>query len=217
MARSITFYQNHYRDEQLQELYPFATPNKNDGLTVHFENSVIADLVPKVDTDLVSVCSWRLRAKRADCIRTTGELTEEKLCTYDYDVAVLTPRSPTHDVLGMAAHWHGLNWDRALNKLRDFIRVPTTLKHVIYENHFAADTALYRHYVLSTLIPAMAFMEAHPAVYLASGHYAHRKSPAEAAIIKDRLGLNDWPIGVFVLERLFSIWLQYQDVKVIPL
>lgn len=217
MARTLTFYQNYYRDEHLPELYSFATPHKNEGLTIHFENTVISSLVPPVDTDLVGVASWRLRRKRADCIRTSGELTEEKLTTWDYDVAVLTPRSASHKPLVMAEHWHGLEWKRAIDHLRGFIKIPTELKHIIYENHFVADTALYRHYVLSALRPAMAYMEEHPGVYLAPGNYARRKSPEEAKIIKDMLGLDDWPIGVFVLERLFSIWIHYQDVKVVPL
>jgi len=218
--RSLKFFQIFYKDEQFHELYDFASPWYTDELNDYFENRVIADVVPQErGYDLIGVCSWRLKAKRQDSIRTKGPLTEEALRTLDYDVAILTPRSNNHRPLEAAKTWHYPHWTPAIERMRDLIKIPQEVTHTIYENHFVADRELYQDYVLRYLRPAIAFMNEDPAIFRAPSGYAKYKTEGERKIIKEKLGLDDWPIGVFVLERLFSIYLQNEKkhVKVIPL
>lgn len=217
--RSLEFYQIYYKEEQVDEMYEFAWPMFNSDLTDFFENEIIADLLPHAGFDLVGICSWRLKAKRQDSIRTKGPLTEETLRTLDYDVAILTPRSNNHRPLEAAKTWHYPHWTPAIERLRDLIKIPQEVTHTIYENHFVADRELYQDYVLRYLRPAIAFMKDNPGVFRAPSGYAKYKTESERLIIKEKLGLDDWPIGVFVLERLFSIYLQNEKkhVKVIPL
>jgi hypothetical protein len=212
--RSLKFFQIAYKKEQCDEMYEFAYPWLHWELNDYFENQVIADVVPLIDDrDLIGICSWRLNAKRQDSIRTSGVLTEEKLRTLDYDVAILTPRSNNHQPMTAAATWHHPHWTPAIEHLRKEFNIPKEVTYTIYENHFVARADMYKHYVTHWLRPVMYYMDQHPEVYRAPSGYAKYKTEEERQIVKAKLGLEDWPIGVFILERLFSIYLEQQYVK----
>jgi hypothetical protein len=233
---TLEFFQIYYDDIQKEELYPFAQPFKNYGLTPFFENAVIADLVPACTADLVSVCSWRLKQKRNSSsspiiLKGDTSLTEEKILNADFDVAILTPKSSSHQMLNMARNWHGSNWDKGFQGMKMFLfrelntRVPEELKHPIYENHFIAKREIYQDYVNNFLIPMMTFMQDEIYVmgdksdFLLPSGYAKRKraNPEEVGRIKTLLGFEDWPLLPFLLERLFSIYINDKGFNVIKL
>jgi hypothetical protein len=230
MAVSLDFFQIYYDNRtrfswngnlltQKEHLYNFAIPYYNESLTPYFENSVIAELVPKSKADLISVCSWRLIRKRADMYRLKDKtLTWGKIVNESFDIAILTPRSPSHKPLAMASHWHGKPWDDAIKLLNDFIKVPQELDVAIYENHFIAKKEIYRDYVLNCLIPCMSWM-AEFSVFMEPSGYLSRKraDEQEVKIIKEKLGMNDWPIAPFILERLFSLWIYNKGFNIINL
>lgn len=224
MVGSLKFIQIYYKEEQLPLIYDFADPYKNTSLTPYFENKVIAELVPTINEDYISICSWRLRQKRGDSstpivLKNNLSLTKEKILGQEYDIACLTPRSPSHKMLYMASHWHGHTWDTAIKKLYEFIKVPEEITKAIYENHFIARREVYHSYVRDCLIPCINFMERFPEIFLASADYLKRKkSPAEkehARLELAKLGLNDYPIAPFMLERLFSIWIEGNGFKIV--
>lgn len=223
---TLDFFQIYYDHSQLEKLYPFAIPYHNEKLTPYFENSVIADLVPKSDADLVSVCSWRLMQKRGDMFRLKDKtLTLDKIFNTEFDIAVLTPRSPNHQPLSMAAQWHGEAWINGFHDMSMFlyrelkIRVPEELTHTIYENHFIAKRSIYTDYISKCLNPVIHYMEAlgESSIYMADSGYARRKNEEERKRYTERTGRKDWPIAPFLLERLFSIWIEGKGYKVIPL
>lgn len=215
--KTLDFFQIYYDDAQLPELYPFAKPYRNETLTPYFENSVIAEIVPKCNSDLVSVCSWALRKKRNDMFRLIDKtLTEEKILAADFDVAVLTPRSDSHKPLLMASQWHGKAWDDAINDLRNFIKIPRELSKAIYENHFIATKEIYHEYVSVCLSPAIEYIRERDVYYADSG-YVRRKKPDEVEKYRAVSGRKDWPIAPFILERLFSIWIEGKGYKIINL
>lgn len=217
MATTLDFIQVYFKDEQKEQIYDFATPYFNDVLTPYFENSVISDLVPNSNADLISVCSWRLKKKRGDMFRLEDkELTNEKILNSDFDVAILTPRSPNHDVLGMAPRWHGDAWTHAFNDLRSFMRVPHKLNHAIYENHFVARREIYHEYVHRVLRPCIDYMRTN-SLYHVDSNYAKRKTAEEVKEYQKKTGRKDWPIAPFILERLFSIYINDKNFKVINL
>lgn len=213
MDSEIAFYQIYFKEDQKAELYDFSIPYFNSNLTDYFENSVIADLVPKAQSKRICVASWRLKQKRGNGIRLNKKLTREALID-DYDVAILTPRSPSHKPLAMASIWHGKAWDNALKELKKFIKVPQEVKHSIYENHFVARSEIYKDYVNNCLLPCMEFMSSRPVFFAPSG-YAKKKSLEEVEEYKKKTGKNDWAIAPFVLERLFSIWINSMNLKIV--
>lgn len=221
-----------YDEKQREELYPFAIPYFNEKLSPYFENSVIADIVPSISSDYISVCSWRLRRKRGDVhhwLKNDSTLTEYKLESFSGDVAILTPRSPAHKTLLMAATWHGEYWVDAFDHFKPFLNslgltVPKCnyvpgdpdLNHAIYENHFVARMEIYHDYVLNCLRPAIQFMEQNKEVYMAPSGYKEKKRNAneEIKLVQGKLGMTDWPIAPFILERLFSIYINDKGLMV---
>lgn len=229
----LDFYQIYFQDEHLPELYPFAKPHRNETLTDFFENSVIADLVPKSQAEFIAVCSWRLRKKRLDgwtpmlCgfAGQPDNLSEEKIMSQHADIMVLTPKTARHQMLANAAKWHGgplhdYAWDNAIDEFRKFIKIPEEVKTPIYENHFIARKEIYHEYVADCLLPAMAFMRGLP-VFQSDSGYAEKKSRdpqgGQQAVerYRQQTGRNDWPIAPFILERLFSIWINDKPFKII--
>lgn len=223
---TLDFIQIYYDESQRDQLYDFAKPHFNAGLTPYFENSVIADLVPSCTADYISVCSWRLRKKRGDATHYLGGigkdvLTEDKIKTAVFDVAVLTPHSPSHQPLVMAANWHGKAWVDAYKAfkpfLRQFGRVPDELKYSIYENHFIAKGEIYRSYVAEYLLPAIEFIAEKEVFFTDSGYAKKKREVAEIERVKRLLMMGDWPIAPFILERLFSFYINDRNLKVINL
>lgn len=223
---TLQLWQIYYDESQRTELYDFATPIFNEGLTPYFENSIIAATVPNSTADFISVCSWRLRKKRGDGVHWLGGigkdvLTEDKILNTDFEVAILTPHSPSHQPLVMAANWHGKAWVDAYNAFKPFLRqfgkVPDELKYSIYENHFIAKKEIYHDYVNHYLIPAIAYIGDDPVYFVASGYAAKKRDNVEIQRVQRMLGSTDWPILPFLLERLFSFYINNKGLKVINL
>lgn len=222
---TLDFYQIIFDESQREKCYQFAKVYYNETLTDYFENSVIAHLVPDSQADLISVCSWRLAQKRGDCYRlgTDKSLTEEKILNADFDVAVLTPRSPQHKPLLMAAEWHGKAWVEAFAELKKFLKtigisVPEELTKAIYENHFIARREIYQDYVRNYLIPTITDCVSVRDCFKAdAGYLTKKRDPKEIKAYQEKSGRQDWPLTPFILERLFSIYCEGKGFKIINL
>lgn len=237
----LALIQIYYKDEHINQLYSFSQPYKNTTLTNYFENSVIGNIVPIIPGEIekIGICSWRLRQKRGDgstegILKRAGthELTEERIIQTDFDVAILTPRSPSHKPLAAARGWHNYKdgqytgaWDNAFVLLKRFlttdlgIKVPYELKHTIYENHFIAKGEIYRRYVSQCLIPVLQFCDREKGIFEADSGYIEKKrnDPQAIADYQRVSGRADWPIAVFLIERLFSIYIDRMNLKVVNL
>lgn len=235
----LDFYQIIFNESQRGECYPFAKVHFNETLTDFFENDVICRLVPESNADYISVCSWRLKQKRGKSstpmvLNHKLELSEEKILSQDFDVAILTPRRAGFLPLYMASSWHGKHWDEAFKVFNEGFLHPngigvkqiygneappqTDLKYAIHENHFIARGGLYKMYVNYCLIPAIEFMKSNTDIFLQDSGYAQRKrDPEEIQAYQKVSGRKDWPIAPFILERLFSIWINNKDLKIINL
>lgn len=223
---SLDFIQIIYAEEQKAQLYPFAKAYYSIGLTPFFENSLIAGIVPTLQADFIGVASWRLRFKRTQSyvpiiLQNNLDLTEEKILSQDADVLILTPHRQNHQPLLMAANWHGQAWVDAFHVFKRFllgigITVPNELTHTIYENHFIARREIYHSYVNDCLIPACHFVLSDPVFMVPSGYTFKKRDPVEIERVKKLLGMDDWPILPFILERLFSIYIEGKGLKVMP-
>ena len=230
-SKTLDFIQILYSNEQIEQLYSFSKPHFSVSLTPYFENSIIENIVPKSEADFISVCSWRLRQKRGDgssgiILQRAGllTLTEDGILDNDFDVAILTPRNPSHKMLVCAEMWHGKSWVDAFTLFtKEFlrplgIRIPKDdLKHVIYENHFIATREIYHEYVRECLSPAIKFMESRSEFMAASGYKEKKFDKEEVKRTLEKLKMDDYPIAPFILERLFSIWINNKNYKVINL
>lgn len=214
----VEFYQIFYDDKQLERLFPFAIPYKNQELTPFFENSVIKELVPQSKADKIAVCSWKLADKMRTNIPPYRQLTEE-LLESDFDVLSFTKNSPGHGMLTIADTWHPTFTDilrKILNRVG--FALPKEVKYPVYQNAFCARTQIYRRYVNEMLIPAMEVMENEEHIkkicWIDSGYYRLRNVPEFAARVKQFLGTDYCPMHPFILERLFSVWLDNKKFKI---
>lgn len=213
------FIQIIYDESQREACYPFSKIYKNETVSPYFENAIISDVVPGLSGERIGLCSWRLAAKRGDMFRLSDKsLSMEKILATDYDVAILTPRGHK-DILNKLYQWHHEPAMLAVQEFNKFIRFPETVDHAIYENHFIARSDIYKDYVRNCLVPAIDFMHSNSVFDLPSG-YLRRKSESDQKHIRPILqswGMEDYPIGVFLLERLFSIFINKKGYKVINL
>jgi len=232
-GKSLDFYQVIFKEEQRGHCYPFAKVYFNELFTDNFENDIIARLVPQSKADYISVCSWRLRQKRNDAstpkvLNHKLELSEEKILSEDFDVAILTPRRNGFRPLDMAANWHGNAWVDAFNFFNAGFLKPMGLKvpdiskgddrkHTIHENHFIAFGHIYRAYVSECLAPALEFCNEEEIFQMDSGYVNKKRDAQEVKEYQQKSGRTDWPIKPFILERLFSIWINDKNFKVINL
>lgn len=224
---TIDFFQILYDETQREKLYPFAKPYFSCGLTPYFENAIIAGVVPTSNADYIAVCSWRLKQKRGDTIVQLGGMGKDELslakieAAMPFDVAILTPHTPSHKPLAMAPNWHGKAWVDAFNAFKPFLaqfgKVPDELRYAIYENHFIARKEIYHEYVSTYLLPAIRFIGDNPVFYMDSLYVPKKKDQAEIQRVQKLLKAGDWPILPFILERLFSFYINDKGFNVIKL
>lgn len=227
----LDFFQIIFKEEQREKCYPFAKVYFNETLTDYFENDVICRLVPYCVSNYVSVCSWRLRQKRGESStpQVLGhrlDLSEERILSQEFDVAILTPRRPTHPTLLFAHEWHRDSFYKAFEVFKEFlsekkINVPDWRNgsdiRAIYENHFIARNGIYKSYVHNILAPAIRFMDGRDVFRMESGYKDKKRDLQEVKAYQAKSGRQDWPIAPFILERLFSLWIHEQKLNVINL
>jgi len=222
---SLSFVQIIYSEEHKKEVYPFAVPYYSVGITPLFENSIIAGIVPTLQSDFIGVASWRLKFKRTGgycpIILKDLSLIPEKVFQTDADVCILTPSRQAHQPLHMAAQWHGQAWVDAFHVFKGFlsdigITCPNELTNTIYENHFIARREIYHDYVKRVLIPACHFVLSDPVFMAPSGYILKKRDPVEIKRVQNLLRMDDWPIAPFILERLFSIYIEGKGLKIVP-
>jgi hypothetical protein len=210
---SWTLYQNYYAEKQKDEIYSFATPHLNEGLTIFFEGDVIKKLVPACETDKVAVCSWKLARK----MRIQGGLTAEML-DRDFHVMSFTKNGREHRMLGMANTWHP-EFIPALKMLFEKMGLgtPKETKNPIYQNHYMAKTEIYRRYVSEFLSPAMELIKTDEQlneIMMRQSNYSTMSRDADNKSVKSKLGLDYYPLCPFVLERCPSLWFDMHRIPV---
>lgn len=209
----MEFWQIVYKDEHYKHLYPFAKPYFNEGLTIFFENEPISRLVMESKADKVSVCSWRLHQKT----RNIFPVTEQALNS-NYEVMAFRIVSKKHQMIAAMREWHkdsitaiDLLWAKL------GLKRPGEARHPIYMNHYAARTDIYQDYVKNFLIPAMEVItkdeELHNLMIQPSG-YGKLSKGRDLKSVQDKLGMTDYPLCPFILERCPSLYYQMKDVRI---
>ncbi len=213
----MSLHQIYYRHEQLPKLYPFAIPEYNEKLTIFFENDVISKVVSNAWTKNIGVCSWKLQEKMKIRVGLRPPLTENDL-NGDFEVLSLTKNSAKHQMIAMARQWHP-GFVPALDLLwqKLGLKRPGEVKNPIYQNHFIARTDIYQDYVINFLKPAMELIvddiELHGHMIQPSG-YGKLSRKSDMTNIKEHLGMTDYPLCPFVLERCSSLWFQMKEIKI---
>ena len=136
----------------------------------------------------------------------------------DFDVLSFTTNTKHHDMLGAAEIWHrGFN-ELLGNILEEIgIMLPRKVKYAIYSNHFCATSKIYKAYVNDCLIPAMNIMDNHPSIRRLcwqDSKYSQLIDEPLSESAKEKLGISYYPMFPFILERLFSVWINDKELNV---
>lgn len=213
------FYQIIYDDSQREACYPFAKVYFNEALTPFFENTVISEVVSASQADKIAVCSWKLKQKLRWYIGQPRDITQE-LLESDYEVMSFTRNSPYHRMFSAAEANHK-GFLHAFKKMCEAIGVKFTgeVKIPIYQNHFSAKREIYQDYVKEYLNPVMETMTTDPEInklVMADSNYSTltSKKPEHLKEIEQKLGINYYPLAPFLLERLFSVYVQNKKINV---
>lgn len=210
-------YQLYYKDDQKQKLFPFSIPYQTQGLSIYFENSWIAELVKASKAEKIGVCSWKLREKLRRNVGLSKTLTQKDL-EGDYEVLSFTKNSKKHQMLAHLYQWHpkskeamALLWGKLGYKL------PGEVKNPIYQNAYISKAEIYKDYVSNFLIPAMELTEKDEQLrelMLQPSGYGRLSREADLESVKAKLGMDDYPLCPFVLERCPSMYYQMKGVKI---
>lgn len=217
MAAELT--QIIYDDSQRTACYPFAKIHFNHSLTIFFENSIIVDVVSASKADKIAVCSWKLSEKMKWYIGRPRPITEE-LLNSEYDVLSFTKNTTHHTMLAAADKWHpGFNGTMSKILSEIGVKMPGEVKKPIYQNHFSASREIYRDYVRTYLKPAMEVMKNVPEINklsMVDSNYSKldKASPEKLKSLKEKIGIDYYPMAPFLLERLFSIYVYNKKINV---
>lgn len=212
-----------YDDSQRAACYPFAKIYHNDTLTVYFENDCIVKLVSASQADKIAVCSWKLKEKMKWYIGKPRPFTQQ-LLESDYKVMSFTKNTKHHQMLNAADKWHP-GFKATFGKIVAAIgkKCPSEVKIPIYQNHFSAKREIYQDYVNTYLIPAMEVIKNDPDINklaMVDSNYSFLKPEKEAEKkkrqerFKTQIGVEYWPLVPFLLERLFSVYVQNNKINV---
>lgn len=206
----------------MTQLFPFATPHFNAELDEFFENTIIATKVLSSRADKIAVCSWALRQKMTARIPPRRDLSAEVLLE-DFDVMSFTKNSKDHDMLAFLEYHHP-EARAILEKILKAIdlKVPEHTKFPIYQNAFCARREIYQDYVKKVLVPAIIVMKCDQEIRELCWQDAKYTVttlgiPVDFIKIQKFLGVPYYPLHPFLLERLFSCYINDKNLKVIYL
>lgn len=220
------FWQIYWKNEQKEYLYPFAKTYRNDNLTIFFENSPISYLVSNTQADKIAVCSWKI--SHPDYTKTKWNLgwprkiedITEEILNSEYDVLPFTRNSKYHTPLAAASLWHP-NFRETMTQIVEGIGkiMPGEVKIPIYQNAFSAKREIYQDYVNDYLNPAMELVKNDPKIYklaTVDSNYTKlmRDDCATPEYLQEKIGFNYYPLITFILERLFSVYIQNKKINV---
>jgi len=208
--------QLYYHEDQKKKLYPFAVPHYNSELTIFFESFWIKELVLSSQAEKIAVCSWKLRDKMKYYIGRPRELTLEVLNS-EYEVLTFTRNSRHHVMLRAANQWHPGFLD-VFDKILRLIGLtrPNEVKIPIYQNHFAAKSSIYKDYVRRYLSPAMEVITNDKeinALAMQDSRYSDLTYQS-CEVLQQKLGIGYYPLAPFLLERLFSVYVHNEKIRI---
>jgi hypothetical protein len=219
----IELYQIYYPDgitpeeKQKEAILPISIPYFNEHLTIFFESEPISKLVMATKAEKIAVCSYKLAEKMRKRVGLRQPLTVDALNS-DYSILSFTRNSKNHSMLAMANTWHKdfvptitLLWSKLGYK------IPGEAKSPIYQNHYSARTEVYQDYVRNFLIPAMELTmndeEMHSKMTQVTS-YGRMSRDADLRRVKSELGLTDYPLSTFILERCPALYYQMKGVQI---
>ena len=160
----------------------------------YYENAIISELIPLEQSERVGVFSHKYTNKLG--------ISLDRIEDRNEDVVTFFKINYKNHYWNNFERWHpgGL---KALEELKgvfnwdiDFSKQP---KHIVYQNHFVADTNIYKDYVKNYLKPVIKYLEENESIV--------NKEPSLPRY-------KGYTMHTFLLERLFTIYLEQKNYNV---
>jgi len=197
----------------------------NKTLTPFFENEVIVDLVKNkgITGDYFGIFSHKILRKtifKQDKLILSPDSLEKTVNKYQADFFAFEKRRKNGHIIKDAERIHRGIATYTMRLLKPLgYRVPKTITNPVLLNHFVAKKEVYERYVDEMLMPVMRAMgwkekgkwdrKVFPELHQ---NARYKKTPYN---FRPYLGYNHYPYHPFILERLPSVWLEYnKDIKV---
>jgi hypothetical protein len=212
MKNKITIYSIAYKEDQVVEYDRyFNSPREKHQQSYLFEYNPIRDILTniKLESQYIGIFSWRFPNK-------TG-VFKKKLEYYlekypNYDVYNFCTERFNEKYLEFTEQQHpgffSLFYD-ICSELGLYCKEP---KHIIYSNFFIARNSIYRDYFNNYVSKAIFLLETkYKDLAFQDSLYKGALSEDE---LKTQIGMNYYTMHTFVLERLFSVYLENKNYKV---
>lgn len=185
----------------------------NDKCTPYFENKIIVDNIDKNTEDYFGVFSPHFKYKIlpvAGMSRMSYEYIKTQL---DSDVISFFKHHRTKNMIKQAEEYHPrftIGMELLLSAIGVDLNLNLDTRFIVYQNHFVAKKEVYNDYVENWLKPAIVAMEDKDNSELQNilwqdSNYHKKKNMSDR--LKRDLGVNYYPYHTFILERLFSLYL----------
>lgn len=202
-----------YLDSQVVEYIPYdnSAIKTIEQKSYLMEYNVFNDLVPKFKDDgYYSVFSWKFPFKTGYYKKAMGKILEE-IGYKDYDVINLCqPLDKPYLEFTEEQHPGFMElFNLVCKDLNLEVKEP---KHTVYSNFFLAKGGVYKEYLTSVLQPAIELMETkYKDLAWKDADY---KSGLPKEQLQEATGMEYYPFHAFILERLFSVWIDNKELKV---
>lgn len=177
-----------------------------------FEYNPMRELVPTfTDRDYYGIFSWKFRLKTGLSSLSLPYFLNKKEF-YKYDIITMCYPLPL-PYLEFTEQQHKGFMDlftKVCNRLNIEVKEPT---HIVYANQFIAKGKIYKDF-LKVVNEAIELLEMDFIEYafLDSGYNGLPKE-----ILKEKTGLDYYTMHTFILERLFSVWIEDKNYKILNL
>ena len=207
--KTLVCYQIYYSMETAKNCFKesnwWRLYDRSNRISPYFENDVIKEIVTAyhgTGFDYLGIFSHAIGSKitfKENGLHFNPENLKAVVSKGEADFYSFQKRRSNKNIVHQAEQWHpGItNYTRMILEKIGY-SLPERLDRIVLFNHFVARMEIYNRYVEEMLLPAMDIMANMPEL---NGNAGYKTDPPK--------GFNHWPYHPFILERLPSVWLQF--------
>lgn len=221
MAEKLRIYQIYYNQNTFNNCFKgldwWIPYNNEEKLTPYFENQVISDLVSSgknKESEYFGVFSHdiskEITFKESNMVFSPKNLL--KCMNSGHDVYSFQKRRRQGNIIYQAENYH-----KGIVDMTEYIlnevgyKLPKKMDRIVLFNHFIMKSEIYQRYYDEMLKPAMKVMDTMDELHKDAKYKQLSKKHYPSFTLKDNNGkeYNHFPYHPFIIERLVSVWLQY--------
>lgn len=199
-----------YQDGQYTEFerYDNSHINSVEQKSYLFEYNSIIDILDnqEIKEEYLGIFSWKFPYKTQLSKKLVEKVFTESLKTEKYDILGFCRQMYNGRYLVKTEEYHPGFTELFSLVCKDLNLVVSEPTNIVYSNMFIAKTEVYKEFINTIIKPAIELMETkYKDLAWKDANYT---SGLKGEELKQQAGLDFYPFHVFILERMFSIWLE---------